>query len=310
MWNKLASFFHFNKGERNGILILLSILLLVIILPFFYPLFSEDDEPVSDEWKEKMSTFEAGIIKTQKQEKKKYYSYKNRKRSYRNTHNERKITPFEFDPNTLPDEKWKELGLSEYQINIILNYRNKGGKFFNKEDFKKIYSISDDDYAQLESYIVIDKEETPQRNYEKGKAYNKTDKALIIDINTANAEELRQLKGIGNVLSKRIVDFREALGGFTSIGQIEEVYGLSPETWENIKNQLVINAPILKKININQANLETLRNHPYISYNVARSIVAYREMHGAYQNIDEILNSDLIDEELFDKIKPYLKCKE
>ncbi|HLS37651.1 MAG TPA: helix-hairpin-helix domain-containing protein, partial [Sphingobacterium bovisgrunnientis] len=144
------------------------------------------------------------------------------------------ITYFTFDPNTATANQWDKLGLSPKQIQVILNYRSKGGKFYKKEDLRKIYSISEKDYNRLESYITISTaDDKPKKSFETS-AYEKREVKSIarpISINTADTSELKQLKGIGSVLAARIVKFRDALGGFHSVNQIQEVYGISEETF-------------------------------------------------------------------------------
>jgi competence ComEA-like helix-hairpin-helix protein len=114
------------------------------------------------------------------------------------------------------------------------------------------------------------------------------------------------LPGIGSKLAARIVNFREKLGGFHSVEQIKETYGLPDSTYEKAKNYLQSSTASIKKFNINSATKEELKVHPYIKWQLANAIVEYRNQHGAYKNLTDLKNIMLIDEATFDKILPYL----
>ena len=99
---------------------------------------------------------------------------------------------------------------------------------------------------------------------------------LKININTASAEELKRLKGIGDKLSLRIVKYRDKLGGFYSVGQIKEVYGIKPETFQQIKPHIYCEGAV-KKININSASFKELVRHPYLTYKDVKAIFKFRD---------------------------------
>ncbi len=99
---------------------------------------------------------------------------------------------------------------------------------------------------------------------------------LKININTASAEELKKLKGIGDKLSLRIVKYRDKLGGFYSVGQIKEVYGIKPETFQQIKPHIYCKGAV-KKININSASFKELVRHPYLTYKDVKAIFKFRD---------------------------------
>jgi competence protein ComEA len=104
----------------------------------------------------------------------------------------------------------------------------------------------------------------------------KKEQILRININTADAGELKKLKGIGEKLSARIVRYREKLGGFYSIEQIKEVYGIKPETYKSIKSHIYCKGRI-KKINVNKATFKELVRHPYLSYKEVKEIFKFRD---------------------------------
>ena len=132
---------------------------------------------------------------------------------------------------------------------------------------------------------------------------------ILVSVNIADTAEFTLISGIGLGYAKRIIKYREALGGFISIDQMKEVYKLPPEIIDNNIDYFKLDTSHITKININIVEVNTLRLHPYISWNVANSIVQMRNNHGDYKNVSDIKKSDLINEELFLKIAPYLSVK-
>ncbi len=207
------------------------------------------------------------------------------------------ITLFEFDPNTASADELLQLGLTDRQVSTIVNYRNKGGKFYKKEDFKKIYTISEDDYNRLSPYIKISRQERQQAQIS------------IIEINSADTSQLKTLPGIGDVLASRIVKFRKKLGGFYSIEQLKEVYGLKPETFDKIKQYLTINTSTITKININTATYKQLTAHPYINSLTANNILNFRKNNGNFTDANQLVINELVTQEVYDKIKNYISVE-
>jgi competence ComEA-like helix-hairpin-helix protein len=114
------------------------------------------------------------------------------------------------------------------------------------------------------------------------------------------------LNGIGNVLARRIIKYRDALGGFYDIEQIQEVYGLNYETFSKINHQIKITPNEIKKINVNIATVESLAKHPYISNKNASVVIKYRNNHGPYKNFEDFKKVKVFSEEEFEKLRPYL----
>ncbi len=140
---------------------------------------------------------------------------------------ENKITPFLFNPNKLPSEQWSKMGLKDWQIKVIKNYEAKGGHFYKKEDFKKMFCISPSEYAILEPYISIPDE---KKEYAEAKTQVKeVHKRALVDLNTADSVTLLSLYGIGPSFAKRIMKYRNLLGGFYNKTQLLEVYGFDQD---------------------------------------------------------------------------------
>ncbi len=218
------------------------------------------------------------------------------------------ITPFYFDPNTLSAMDWKKLGLKDKTIQTIVNYRSKGGVFKKSEDLKKIYGLSALEYRRLLPYVQIEPDEIHMYSNKATKRPSKTGyQNLAIDINTADSTEWIALPGIGPVLTNRIINFRKKLGGFYSIEQVKETYGLSDSTFQLIKPMLQQGSTPVQQLNINTATLAELKAHPYISNNIAKLIVAYRNEHGNFPQIEEVQKIAIVTEETYNKMHRYLK---
>ncbi len=220
-----------------------------------------------------------------------------------NEANEPAAALFEFDPNSANDTTLRKLALSEKVVQIILNYRSKGGQFRKKEDLAKIYSLPATDYQRLEPYIRIESRETGQKNAPDPKT---SDPVVLIDINKASVEAWQQLRGIGPAIAGRIVSYREKLGGFSSIQQIGETRGLPDSTFQQIKSQLQV-SPVFRPLFINTASIDEFSAHPYLSKREAEAIAAYRANHGTFRTFEEVKKVKALTPGVLEKIKPYLQ---
>jgi len=217
---------------------------------------------------------------------------------------------FDFDPNTLSTGGWKKLGIREKTISTIQNYLKKGGHFSEAEDLKKIYGVRPDDYLRLKPYIRITstKTESPANKQSefKKETFATKPRLVVVDINTADTAAFIALPGIGSKLALRIVNFRDKLGGFYSVDQIAETYGLPDSAFLKIKPFLKFETSIVKKFNINTATKEEMKSHPYLKWNLANAIVEYRNQHGAFSSLEDLKKISLITTDIFDKVKFYL----
>jgi competence ComEA-like helix-hairpin-helix protein len=144
--------------------------------------------------------------------------------------------------------------------------------------------------------------------YAPGKLPVKSVKAPppIIDINQADTAAFISLPGIGSKLANRIVNFRQKLGGFYSVQQVGETFGLPDSTFQLIQPRLQCGPAVLQKLNINTADANTLKQHPYIRWNIANAIVQYRQQHGLFHAVEDLQQIVLITPELYNKIAGYL----
>jgi competence ComEA-like helix-hairpin-helix protein len=209
---------------------------------------------------------------------------------------------FDFDPNVISSDDINKLGVSPGARKAWINYRTKGGKFNNKEDLKKIYGLDSITYNRLEPYIFYG-----QKFNRSANAFKHANKSIVtIEINRATYEEFENLIGIGPVLAKRICKYRDLLGGFYSIGQLNEVYGITDSIVKLNENMLSVDKSEIERININLADFQTLAKHPYISDYEAKAILHYREIMGAIKSSGELVLNNLINDSVFTKMAEYL----
>ena len=302
----VKDYLRFTKKDRIGILCLLVLVGIVFLFPRLFAKQAKEFALVEDSvLKNAVDTL---------QSKSKYaepYPADNTAYQYEASrgNNFTKGELFEFDPNALPAEGWKSLGLNDRTIKTIINYRTKGGKFYKPEDLKKIWGMPEAFYDRVENYIRIasfEKRNDFRPDYLKPVYEKKERNISVVNVNADDTTAFIALPGIGSKLAYRITNFRDKLGGFYSVEQIRETYGLADSTFQKIKPYLNVNAEAVKKINVNAATKEELKTHPYIKWNLANAIVEYRTQHGTYKNLQELKNIVLIDEATFNKIAPYL----
>lgn len=212
----------------------------------------------------------------------------------------RAIVMFPFNPNTLDTNQWKALGLSGRQALVIEHYVAKGGRFYRKEDLKKIYSITAADYRRLEPYITIPEEEYAANKLKAGEA---------IELNTADSAAMTRVKGIGPYFAVRIIRYRNRLGGFFRKGQLKEIAGVDSLKYAEIQGQVTVNPALIKKLSINTISVNQLLIFPYLRYNQANAIIQYRSQHGKYRSVNDMKNIAILDDEILSKLEPYLSFK-
>ncbi|MEP7377710.1 MAG: helix-hairpin-helix domain-containing protein [Chitinophagaceae bacterium] len=222
---------------------------------------------------------------------------------------------FYFDPNTLSKGGWEKLGLREKTIKTIENYLSKGGHFKKPEDMQRIYGLRKNEYERLAPFIKILSElngKTDERAADKNSSTpnyvpaKPSFHSLLVDINSGDTSAFIALPGIGSKLAARIVNFRSRLGGFYSIEQVRETFGLPDSIFQKIKENLLLKNNSVKKININTATTDELKSHPYIKWNIANTITAYRNEHGVFSTIEDIKKIMTITDDIYNKIAPYL----
>ena len=295
----IRDYFTFTKNERIGLVILLTLIVIALFATKFIYYFESPGKADQEKFQKFLSELE-------KQEEKNQISKAGKL--------------FRFDPNTIDSLALDSLSLPARVKHNLLKYRQKGGHFYKANDLRKIYGMNDSLLSLIGQYVqivnmgkqvVMNPKLTSQRKIEKTRHdYKRKTVQMIIEINAASADDLTRLRGIGPILSKRIIKYRNLLGGFCRLDQLSEVYGLKQETIENIIPYLSINTQLIEKVNVNFAEPKQLTKHPYISWVLANAIVDFRSKNGFINDIQVLRTNNVIDEKDFQRISPYLKTKD
>jgi len=286
-----TEYFNFSSRERRGVFFLACILILQLGIIYYQKNSGEELSPPDSKIVSAILIFEntlnkegeIAISNVVKDEMLKSYA--------------------DFNPNQADDETWKNFGLSDKQVSVIKNYISHGGRFRKKSDLKKMYCISEKHYNLMEPYISLPDSMVVKRSE------NKQMKAAFepVDIENADSVTLMRLRGIGPVLASRIVKYREKLGGFYTIKQLKEVWGITDSLYESIIPDIVLTDSLpFRLIHLNTDSFNVLSSHPYIRGKIAGLICNYRKQHKSIGTIEELKNLPLITEENFLKLVPYI----
>ncbi len=272
---KIKSYFLFSKEQRSGIFLLLLIIIVFQVGWFFYG-------------------FNQSSVSNQSEDEKQWLANQTKIESLKLKSIEKKKDFFPFNPNFITDYKGYKLGMSVQEIDRLLAFR-KTNKYVNSaEEFQKVTQISDSLLREISPHfkfpywVTNKKEKVGYVSYEKNN-FDKKEKKVLTDINQATQEDLIKIYGIGEVISLRILKFKESLGGFVSMEQMKDIWGLSPEVIESLNHNFkIISLPDVKKIDINNASLKEIAQFPYFRYALAREIVMYRSMNGDIKNATDL----------------------
>jgi len=225
------------------------------------------------------------------------------------------IRIYPFNPNFISDYKGYTLGMSVEEIDRLHIFRTQNKFVNNSDEFQNITKVSDSLLNEISPYFKfpewantksVSQKKIPSAAFQRELDEVK-DNFQIKDLNSATAEDLKSISGIGDKLSLRIIKFRNRLGGFIVDDQLYDVYGLEPEvvkrTFERFK---VLSQPLIEKINVNSASAEEISKLIYIRYNVASKIVEYREMNGTFTSFDELMKIEDFPIEKIHRIELYL----
>jgi DNA uptake protein ComE-like DNA-binding protein len=307
MWK---DFFYFNKGQRTGILVLITLILLALIanyiMPIFFPVTQKDGSAFLSEVekfkKSLVSRDSIQLAEWQRKSDERQRQYKQNYKPFPEKIKEDTYSLFTFDPNTVDSTTFVRLGLKPFIVANILKYRKAGGRFKTKEDFGRVYGILPNKFKELEPYITI--AEIKPVKVEKLASEKRTD--IIVDLNSADTTLLMQVKGIGRGYAKGIVRFRQQTGGFVSVNQLSEIYGMRPENLERIRPFCKVNTDLVQKIKVNIATAERFKSHPYFNFYQAKALYELRRRKGKLKDITELKELQEFSPEVIQKLKPYL----
>jgi competence protein ComEA len=209
---------------------------------------------------------------------------------------------FPFDPNTLPQNEWIRLGFTEKQANAIVKIRNKGFKFRQKEDLKKLFCVNARKYTELEPFIVI----SPQTIDETAQKQLPAQPRLKYEINTIDSLQLISIRGIGPYRASKILKRRTQLGGYWSMQQFKEIKGFNDSLIAEISIYFTVDSTKIRRIKINHIAYEDLQSHPYCWYGVGKSIVTYRGKHGAFRSLADLHKIYALKPDQIERLSHYL----
>ncbi|HKK63264.1 MAG TPA: helix-hairpin-helix domain-containing protein [Bacteroidales bacterium] len=218
------------------------------------------------------------------------------------------LKPMRFDPNTITEDSLRLMHLSEYFIRSFINYRDAGARFRKPDDLKRVYGMNTDVYELLEPYIYIAppiNERTEKKFYKPN--YSETPVLPMIELNRSDSIELQLIRGIGTSYARRIVKYRNLLGGFYSFAQLMEVYGMDSVRFRAIKERCEIDTLLLEKFDINHASFREIISHPYFGREETLALLQYRDFADSIGSMSDLVAAQIIDLKLLHKIRPYIR---
>lgn len=278
-----------SKRSKRGILVFLIISLAIVFAPRVINALSDKEKFEITELEVKEFRENVAAKEYQKQNKK---SYKKKSRF--------KKPKSKFDPNLYTEKDWMILGLSKKQTAVVLKFTDRG--IYSNEQLEKIFVIPEELFLLIKDSTYFPTNRHNQQEYKK----DDSKKTVVVELNTADQEMLESIPGIGSFYAKNILKYRQQLGGFHKKEQLLEVWKMDVEKYSTIEKYVEIDVTLIKMIELNSITIEELKNHPYIDWSIANSIIKMRNQKGTFKSVQEIKESVLIDKELFEKLKPYL----
>ena len=290
--DKIKSYFVFNSSQRNGILFLLLLVSGFAVINNYIDFTPEN----------LLDTNSKEVLAVQKE--------LDSIRTLLTESNQPKIYP--FNPNFITDFKGYKLGMSSEEIDRLLDYRKQNKWINSKEDFKKVTKVSDSFLDQISSYFKFpDWISNPKPKYSDWrKGFKEKTFDQKIDLNSATQLELKKVNGIGEALSKRIIDYRDKLGGFTNDIQLYEVYGLDYQLTDKVRNDFTVKTPKeIIKMNLNKISASDIATVPGISFELAKRIWEFRILNERIVDFIELKKIEGLTERKLQGIQLYLKLE-
>lgn len=204
----------------------------------------------------------------------------------------RRMESFAFNPNTVTLGELVRLGLSERQAEVVLNYREKGGRFRTRADFARMYVVSDSLFERLEPFIDIP----------------------LLELNTADSAALVELRGIGPYYARRILSYRDSLGGYYTPEQLLEIRGIDSLRYAGLAESIRADSSRIRPLRLWDLPEDSLARHPYLGRQAAHSIARYRRVYameplrGEHFTLEALVQENILTPERAAKLRPY--CRE
>jgi competence protein ComEA len=302
--NDFKRFFHFNHSERRGVFIL-CVLLFVFVLCAqldYQDVFGR--QPALNQ-----ASYNDSLAIALLEEKDSVTAESIKSSLSATLSDKSRAKTLTFNPNTSSEKELLAFGFYPQIAKRIIKYREKGGSFKIPIDLKKVFGVSDKFYNHIKNQIKIDTFPLSQSivfkssDELKSSVYEKEIK--LVEINQAGFSTWLKLSQ-DSILAIKILKYRKALGGFVQLEQLKEIEGFSDSLFQNNLAKFNVNAdPVFRKLNINLAEASQLKYHPYIGGKLAKLIIAYRQGR-AFTNIEELKKLPIVNEQLFQKLKPYV----
>lgn len=288
---KLKSHLRFSKNQRNGILFLV---LFIIVLQFIYFKVDFSKEPVLD-----VNTKEIVALQSEIDSLKQIAL------------TPKQSEPRKFNPNFITEYSGYTLGMSPKEIDRLHQFRAKDQWINSVADFKRVTQVSDSLLDKISPQFQFpDWVTNPKPRSKNWSTKNEKTFAQKIDLNKASSEQLQEINGVGEVLSNRIINFRDRLNGFQIDEQLYDVYGLEYGVVKRILAEFTVKEkPEVVKININTASASDIATLPFISFNLAKEIVDYRLLREGIKEMEELKNIDGFPAQKIDRFALYLTLK-
>lgn len=291
-------FLFFTKSQRAAIVVLVVLIVAVVVADYTLTRWAQQpDTFYNDEFTAEVQLFEETMdslraAKKTTYEKSHFVEQKTKKEPSQPVY-------FTFNPNTLDSAGFVALGLKPWTAANIVKYRARGGRFRTKSDFAKIYGVTSEQFAALEPFIQIDK-----LLAERNETVEIATPDIIVELNTADTAQLATVAGRG--LARRIVGYRNVLGGYFSTAQLSEVYDMTNEKLTALLPHLTIDTTKIRRIGVNRASVEQLKRHPYINFYQAKAIYELRRAKQRLNAIDELRHLEEFSPADIEKLTHYL----
>ena len=202
------------------------------------------------------------------------------------------LRPFLFDPNTVSLSELLAMGLNKRTAESWIKYLGSGGRFKNCEELEKLYLLNNYELSVLLSFCKMEVSEH--------------ESIQIVDINSSDSIELLKVRGVGPAFAHRIIEYRNLLGGYILLNQLNEIYGIDSLKYYQLEAQLSISDYSIKRLKINSDEFKVLLKHPYLTYDQVKSIVNYRNQLGQLNDFSELQHLEGFEVEDTIRLKPYI----
>lgn len=296
----------FSRKTRRGAIVLLVLFFVIAISPRIYKLLFVSNEVTSITYK---SLNDDSFKGDQDQISKKDFE--------KQAEDTPTFPKDKSDPNSFNKSEWIAIGLSEKQAESLLNYKESIKGFKSFKDLENVYVLNDEIIEVLRQNVSFKKKKSNLSENTEDKIVEEeseeessiAENTAVFEINTATKEDLLSISGIGPFFADKIIEQREATGGFVELEQLLSIYNFDNEKLAEVRPYLTVDKNKVTKLNLNVVTVNQLNKHPEINWDMAKSIVDLRAELGAFNSLDQLLLSVYIDSKKYRQIAPYFKVE-